>query len=86
MNYGVIYKDKIKAGTFLFKKIVSDSKKEFNKIKEKGKGKVAKGFFVLTFNEVKNNKDSIKKNLILKEKRKGNNNLPKVYNLQKTYL
>ena len=48
---------------------------------------MAKGFFGLTFNKVRNNKDSIKKkSLILKEKKEGNNNLLKVYNLRKTYL
>ena len=34
---------------------------EFDKIKEKGKGRVAKGFFGLTFDRVRNNKDSIKR-------------------------
>ena len=38
-----------------------DFKKKLDKIKEKGRGKVAKGFFNLTFNGVKNNKDNIKK-------------------------
>ena len=61
---------------------MSDFKKEFNKIKEKGKGRVAKGFFGLTSNGVRDNKDSIKKkSFILKEKREGDNNLPKVYSL-----
>ena len=46
-----------------------DFKKEFDKIKEKGKGKVAKGFFGLTFDGVRDNKDNIKKkSLILKKK------------------
>ena len=40
---------------------MSDFKKKLNKIKEKGKGRVAKGFFSLTFNGVKDDKDSIKK-------------------------
>ena len=40
---------------------MSDFKKEFNKVKEKGKGKVVKGFFGLTFNEIKNNKNNTKK-------------------------
>ena len=31
--------------------------------------------FGLTYNGVKDNKDNIKKNLVLKEKKKGNNNL-----------
>ena len=38
-----------------------DFKKKFDKVKEKGKGRVAKGFFGLTFNGVRDNKDSIKK-------------------------
>ena len=38
-----------------------DFKRKFNKIKEKGKGKVAKGFFGLTFNGVKDNKNNIKR-------------------------
>ena len=60
-SYSAVYKEKIKAGTLLFKKVVSDFKKELNKIKKKGKGRVAKGFFGLTFNEVRDNKDNIKK-------------------------
>ena len=40
---------------------MSDFKKKLDKIKKKGKGKVAKGFFGLTFDGVRNNKDSIKK-------------------------
>ena len=40
---------------------MSDFKKEFNKIKEKGKGKMAKGFFGLTFDGIRNNKDSTKR-------------------------
>ena len=48
-----------------------DFKKEFDKVKEKGKGKVAKGSFGLTFNEVKDNKNSIKKKtLSLRKKEK----------------
>ena len=63
---------------------MSDFKKKLDKNAKEDKGQVAKGFFSLTFNEVKNNKDSMKKNLILVEKSKGNNNPPKVYNLQET--
>ena len=48
---------------------MSDFKKKLNKIKEKGKGKVAKGFFDLTFNEVRDNKDSIKKKALSLKKR-----------------
>ena len=48
---------------------------------------MAKRSFGLIFNKVRNNKDNIKKkNLILKEKKKGNNNLPKVHSLRKTHL
>ena len=42
---------------------------KFDKIKEKSKGKVAKGFFGLTFNGVKNNKDNIKKKALSLKKR-----------------
>ena len=61
LNYGTVYEEKIKAGTLLFKKIIFDFKKKFDKIKEKGKGRVAKGFFGPTFDGVRNNKDSIKR-------------------------
>ena len=61
---------------------MSDFKKEFDKIKKEGKGRVAKGFFGITFDGVRDDKDSIKKkSLILKEEREGDNNLLKVYNL-----
>ena len=68
-SYGAVYEEKIEAGTLLFKKVISDFKKEFNKIKEKGKGRVAKGFFGLTFDRVKNNKDSIKRKTLSLRKR-----------------
>ena len=45
---------------------------------------MAKGFFNPTFNRIRDNKNSIKKSLVLKEKRKGNNNSLKVYNLRET--
>ena len=48
---------------------MSDFKNKFNKIKEKGKGKVAKGFFGLTFDKVKNNKDGIKRKTSSSRKR-----------------
>ena len=48
---------------------MSDFKKELNKIKEKGKGKVAKGFFGLTFDGVRDNKNSIKKKTSFLRKR-----------------
>ena len=71
MSYGAVYEEKIEAGTLLFKKVMSDFKKEFNKVKEKGKGRVAKGSFGLTFDGVKDNKDSIKKKaLSLRKKEK----------------
>ena len=47
--------------TFLFKKVMSNFKKELDKEKEKGKCRVAKGLFGLTFNGVKDDKNSIKK-------------------------
>ena len=40
---------------------MSNFESKFNKIKKKGKGKVAKKSFGLTFDEVRNNKDNIKK-------------------------
>ena len=60
-SYGAVYEEKIEAGTLLFKKIMSNFKKELDKIKEKGRGRVVKGFFGLTFDGVKDDKDSIKK-------------------------
>ena len=60
-GYGAVYKEKIEAGTLLFKKVTSDFEKELDKVKEKGRGKVAKGFFGPTFDGVRNDKDSIKK-------------------------
>ena len=48
---------------------------------------MVKRFFGLTFDGVKNNKDSIKKkSFILKEEREGDNNPQKVYNLRETYI
>ena len=55
---------------------MSNFKKEFNKETEKGRGRVAKEVFGFTFDEVRD-----KKSLVLQEKREGDNNLPKVYNL-----
>ena len=66
-----MYKDKIEKCTLLFKKVMSDFKKELNKEKEKGKSKVAKGFFGLIFDEVKDNKDGIKKKTSSSRKKKG---------------
>ena len=48
---------------------MSDFKSELDKIKEKGKGRVAKESFGLTFNRVKNNKDSIEKKTLSLRKR-----------------
>ena len=48
---------------------MSDFKKKLDKVKEEGKGKVAKKFFGLTFDGVKNNKDSIKKKFLFLRKR-----------------
>ena len=69
-SYGAVYEEKIEAGTFLFKKIMSDFKKEFDKVKEEGKGKVAKRFFGLTFDGVRDDKDSIEKKALSLRKRK----------------
>ena len=49
---------------------MSDFEKELNKVKEEGRGRVAKGFFDLTFNEVRDNKDHIKKKTLSLKKRK----------------
>ena len=68
-SYGAVYKDKIEAGTLLFKKVVFDFEKKFNKVKEKGRGRVAKGFFGLIFNGVRYNKDSIKRKTLFLRKR-----------------
>ena len=46
-----------------------DFESEFDKVKEKGKGKVAKGFFGLTFDGVRDNKDSIKRKVLSLRKR-----------------
>ena len=56
-----MYKDKIKKCTFLFRKVISSFKKTLDKEKEKGKGRVVKGLFGLTFNKVRDDKDGIKK-------------------------
>ena len=49
---------------------MSDFKKKLDKIKKEGKGKVAKGFFGLTFDGIRNNKDSIEKKALSSRKRK----------------
>ena len=48
---------------------MSDFKKEFNKVKEEGKGRVVKGFFSLTFDRVRDDKNSIKKKALSLRKR-----------------
>ena len=48
---------------------MSDFKNKFDKVKEKGKGKVVKGSFGLTFNGVKDNKNSIGKKALSLRKR-----------------
>ena len=69
MNYGTVYEEKIKAGTLLFKKIISDFKKELNKIKKKGKGRVVKRSFGPTFDGVRNNKNNTKRKTLFLRKR-----------------
>ena len=49
---------------------MSDFKKELDKIKKKGRGKMAKGFFGLTFDGVRNDKDNIKKKALSLKKKK----------------
>ena len=63
-------KKKLKRVPSYLKKIISDFKKELDKIKKMGKGRVIKGFFGLTFNGVKDNKDNIKKKTLFLKKRK----------------
>ena len=48
---------------------MSDFERELDKVKEEGKGRVAKGFFGLTFNGVRNNKDNIKRKALFLKKR-----------------
>ena len=69
LSHGVVYEEKIEAGTFLFKKVMSDFKREFNKVEEKGRGKVVKGFFGFTFDGVRDDKDSIKRKALFLRKR-----------------
>ena len=59
----------MKTGTLLFKKVIFNFKKKLNKIKKKGKGKVAKGFFGLIFDGVRDNKDNTKKKTLSLRKR-----------------
>ena len=46
-----------------------DFESEFDKIKKKGKGRVAKGLFGLIFDGVRDNKDSIKRKALSLKKR-----------------
>ena len=48
---------------------MSNFKKKLNKVKEKGKGKVAKGSFGLTFDGVRDDKNSTKKKTSFLKKR-----------------
>ena len=48
---------------------MSDFKKKLNKIKEKGKGRVAKRSFGPTFDGVRNNKDNTKKKALSSRKK-----------------
>ena len=48
---------------------MSDLENEFDKVKEKGRGKVAKRVFGFIFDGVKNDKDSIKKKALSLRKR-----------------
>ena len=64
-----MYKDKIQKCTLLFKKVISNFKKILDKEKKKGKGKMVKKSFGLTFDKVKNNKDNIKKKTLSSRKK-----------------
>ena len=46
-----------------------DFEREFDKVKEEGKGRVVKGFFGLTFDGVRDNKDSTKRKALSLRKR-----------------
>ena len=48
---------------------MSDFENKLDKIKEKGRGRVAKGFFGPTFDGVRDNKDSIKRKALSLRKR-----------------
>ena len=69
LSHGAVYEEKIEAGTLLFKKVVSDFKKELDKVEKKGKGRVAKRFFGLTFDRVRDNKDSTERKALSLRKR-----------------
>ena len=38
LSYGTVYKEKIEAGTLLFRKVVSNFEREFDKVKEEREG------------------------------------------------
>ena len=68
--YNTLYKEKIKTCTFSFEKVVSNfKKKKLNKEAKKGKSKVAKKIFCLTFDGVRNNKDNIERKALILRKR-----------------
>ena len=66
-----MYKDKIEKYTFLFKRVMSDNKEKLDKEKEKGKGKVVKGSFGPTFDEVEIIRTVLKKKPRPRGKKKG---------------
>ena len=68
-SYGAVYEEKIKAGTLSFRKVASDFEKELDKVEEEGRSRVAKGFFGLTFDGVRDDKDSIKRKALSLRKR-----------------
>ena len=49
---------------------MSDFKSKLDKVKEKGRGKMAEGFFGLIFDRVKKDKDNIKKKALSLRKKK----------------
>ena len=65
-----MYREKIDTCTLSFRIIMSDFEKELDKDTEKRKGRVAKGVFRLTFDGVRDNKDSIKRKTSSSRKRK----------------
>ena len=63
---------------------MSDSKEKLDKDVEKKRGRVTKRVFGPTYDGVRDNKDSIKKNLILKEKKEVDDNAHKVHSFRET--
>ena len=64
-----MYEDKIKERIFSFRKVVFDFERELDREEEKGRGKVAKGFFGFTFDGVRDNKDGIERKALSSKKR-----------------